>query len=57
MASSNWSGHFMPYGQTKMVNGQNMGAQPLATQVLGKEIEVIAPSKYATAKALFPRPA
>jgi len=47
----------MPYGQTKMVNGQNMGAQPLATQVLGKEIEVIAPSKYATAKALFPRPA
>ncbi len=57
LTNSTWSGHFMPYGPTKIVNGQNMGAQPLNTQVIGDEIEVIAPSDYATAKAAFPRPA
>lgn len=57
MAASTWSGHFMPYGPTKMVNGQNMGARPLVTQVQGKSINVIAPSEYAIAKAVFPRPA
>jgi branched-chain amino acid transport system substrate-binding protein len=57
LATSTWSGHFMPYGPTKMENGQNMGALPLNTQIIGDEIEVIAPSEYATAKAAFPRPA
>ena len=57
MASSSWSGHFMPYGPTKIVDGQNMGARPLVTQILGKNIDVIEPSEYATAKAVFPRPA
>ena len=57
MASSSWSGHFMPYGPTKIVDGQNMGARPLVTQILGKDIDVIEPSEYATAKAVFPRPA
>jgi len=57
MASSHWSHHFMPYGPTKMVNGQNTGARPLVTQIQGKEINVIAPSQYAIAKAAFPRPA
>ncbi len=57
LASSTWSGHFLPYGPTKIVNGQNQSAQPLNTQILGKKIEVIAPAKYATAKAIFPRPA
>lgn len=57
MASSTWSGHFMPYGPTKMDNGQNAGARPLATQVLGNEIEVISPADYATKAAVFPRPA
>ncbi|MDJ0949083.1 MAG: ABC transporter substrate-binding protein [Alphaproteobacteria bacterium] len=57
LASSTWAGHFMPYGPTKFVNGQNQGAQPLNTQILGDEIEVIAPEEYATAKAVFPRPA
>ena len=56
MASSNWSDHFMPYGPTKMVNGQNVGARPLVTQIQGNEINVIAPSEYAIAKAIFPRP-
>lgn len=56
MASSTWSDHFMPYGPTKMVNGQNQGAQPLVMQILGKEIEVVSPSDYATKAAVFPRP-
>lgn len=57
MAGSTWSGHFMPYGPTKMVKGQNTGAQPLIMQVQGKEIEVVAPKAYATKAAQFPRPA
>lgn len=57
MAASKWSGHFMPYSSTKMVNGQNEGAQPLVTQILGKEIEVVSPAGFATKKAVFPRPA
>lgn len=57
LASSTWDGHIMPYGPTKIENGQNMGARPLNTQIIGKEIEVIAPAEYATAKAAFPRPA
>ena len=57
LASSTWSGHFMPYGPTKMVKGQNQGAQPLVMQILGKEIEVVAPKEYMTKKAVFPRPA
>ena len=56
MASSEWKGHFMPYGPTKMVNGQNEGAQPLVTQVMGKDIEVVSPQDFATKKAMFPRP-
>ncbi len=57
LANSEWKGHFMPYGPTKMVNGQNQGARPLVMQILGKEIEVVAPNQYATAKPVFPRPA
>ena len=57
LANSTWDNHFMPYGPTKFVDGQNQGAQPLNTQILGDEIEVIAPEEYATAKAVFPRPA
>jgi branched-chain amino acid transport system substrate-binding protein len=57
LASSTWSGHFMPYGPTKMVDGQNQGAQPLVMQVQGKEIEVVSPAAYMTKPAIFPRPA
>ena len=57
MASSTWAGHFMPYGATEMVNGQNQGARPLITQVQGTAIEVVAPADYETAPAIFPRPA
>ena len=57
MASSTWSDHFMPYGPTKMVNGQNEGAQAMVMQVLDKEIEVVAPKAFATKAPVFPRPA
>ena len=33
----------MPYGPTKFVNGQNQGAAPVNTQVLGNDIQVILP--------------
>jgi len=57
LASSTWSDHFMPYGPTKIVDGQNTGAQPVNTQVLGDDIEVIFPKEFASADPVFPMPA
>ncbi|MEJ2377407.1 MAG: ABC transporter substrate-binding protein [Pseudolabrys sp.] len=54
LASSTWSGHIMPYGPTKFVNGQNQGAAPCNTQVQNKDIKVIMPPKFANAKPIFP---
>jgi branched-chain amino acid transport system substrate-binding protein len=56
LESSTFSGHVMPYGPTKFVNGQNQGAAPVNTQVLKKDIEVIFPAAFASAKAVFPMP-
>jgi branched-chain amino acid transport system substrate-binding protein len=57
LASSTFSGHVMPYGPTKFVNGQNEGAAPANTQVLDNDIKVILPEKFAQAKPVFPMPA
>lgn len=54
MGSSTWDGHGMPYGPTRMVNGQNEGAQPVNTQVLKGSIEVIYPREFASADPVFP---
>jgi branched-chain amino acid transport system substrate-binding protein len=54
LASSTWDKHGMPYGPTKFVNGQNEGAAPANTQVLGGKIEVIYPKEFASADAVFP---
>jgi branched-chain amino acid transport system substrate-binding protein len=54
LASSTFADHFMPYGPTKMVDGQNTGAQPLMTQVLGGDIKVIIPRDYRQAEPVFP---
>jgi branched-chain amino acid transport system substrate-binding protein len=54
LAGSTFSDHFMPYGATKMVDGQNIGAQPLMTQVLGGDIKVIVPREYRQAEPVFP---
>jgi branched-chain amino acid transport system substrate-binding protein len=56
LASSTFSGHVMPYGPTKFVNGQNQGAAPVNTQVLNNDIEVILPAAFASAKPVFPMP-
>ena len=57
LTNSTWGGSIMPYGATQMVDGQNMGARPLVTQVQGNDIVVIDPAEYAGANAVFPRPA
>jgi len=56
LASSTFSGHLMPYGPTKFVNGQNEGAAPVNTQVQGNDIQVILPPQFASAKPVFPMP-
>jgi branched-chain amino acid transport system substrate-binding protein len=57
LESSTFSGHVMPYGPTQFVNGQNQGAAPVNTQVVGNDIQVILPPAFATAKPVFPMPA
>ncbi|HVL55455.1 MAG TPA: ABC transporter substrate-binding protein [Burkholderiaceae bacterium] len=54
LASSTFSDHFMPYGPTRFVDGQNAGAQPLMTQVIGGDIRVIIPREYREAEPIFP---
>jgi branched-chain amino acid transport system substrate-binding protein len=56
LESSTFAGHVMPYGPTKFVNGQNQGAAPVNTQVLGNDIQVIFPEIFASAKPVFPMP-
>jgi branched-chain amino acid transport system substrate-binding protein len=56
LESSTFAGHVMPYGPTKFVNGQNQGAAPVNTQVIDKDIQVILPAQFASAKAVFPMP-
>jgi branched-chain amino acid transport system substrate-binding protein len=57
LEASTFSGHFMPYGPTNFVNGQNQGAAPVNTQVIGNDIQVIFPASFASAKPVFPMPA
>jgi branched-chain amino acid transport system substrate-binding protein len=54
LETSTFSDHFLPYGPTKFVNGQNTGAQPLMTQVLDNDIKVIVPRDYRQADPIFP---
>jgi branched-chain amino acid transport system substrate-binding protein len=56
LETSTFAGHVMPYGPTKFVNGQNEGAAPVNTQVLGNDIQVIFPATFASAKPVFPMP-
>jgi branched-chain amino acid transport system substrate-binding protein len=54
LAGSTWDQHFMPYGPTKFVDGQNQGARPLLMQVQGGEIKVVLPPAYAESAPAFP---
>ncbi len=56
LASSTIDPLFMPYGPTKMVNGQNMGSRAVSIQAQKGDIHVIYPNEFASAKAVFPRP-
>src|SRR6266511_4206928 len=56
LENSTFSGHVMPYGPTNFLNGQNQGAAPVNTQVLGNDIQVIFPQTFATAKPVCPMP-
>jgi len=55
LATSELDVDFMPYDKTKMVNGQNMGSRAVAIQAQKGDVQIIAPSAYASAKAVFPR--
>ena len=54
LTKSTFSNHIMPYGATQFVNGQNMGAQPLMTQVVKGDIKVIIPRDYREVEPIFP---
>ena len=54
LEKSTFADHFMPYGPTRFVNGQNQGAQPLMTQVIKGDIRVIVPRDYREAEPIFP---
>jgi branched-chain amino acid transport system substrate-binding protein len=54
LASSTFDGHVMPYGPTMFVDGQNMGAMPISTQVQNGEIKVIFPEEFSDSKANYP---
>jgi branched-chain amino acid transport system substrate-binding protein len=56
LADSTWDKHGMPYGPTKIVGGQNEGGQPVNTQVLDGDIQVIFPEEFASAAPVFPMP-
>lgn len=57
LAGSTYDGSIMPYGPTKFVDGNNLGAQPVNTQVRGEKIELVFPKDFATAEPVFPMPA
>ncbi len=46
---------FMPYGPTKMYDGQNIGSRAVAIQAQKGDVQIISPAEYASAKAVFPR--
>ena len=56
LESSRWSNHFMPYGETKFVNGQNEGGRAALLQATATDIDVVWPNQFASAKPIFPRP-
>jgi branched-chain amino acid transport system substrate-binding protein len=56
LAASTFADHFLPYGPTKFVDGQNTGSRAVATQALKGDIQVVYPAEYASVKPVFPRP-
>lgn len=56
LEASTWSDHFMPYGPTRFVNGQNTGGRAVLLQASKTDINVVWPGEFASVKPIFPRP-
>ncbi|HYZ61613.1 MAG TPA: ABC transporter substrate-binding protein [Acetobacteraceae bacterium] len=56
LASSTYRSDLLPYGPTKIVDGQNQNAHAVALQIQGGDIKVVYPEQFADAKVVFPRP-
>jgi branched-chain amino acid transport system substrate-binding protein len=56
LEASTWSDHFMPYGPTKFVDGQNSGGRAAMLQASRTDIDVVWPNEFAGVKPVFPRP-
>jgi len=56
LETSTWSDHFMPYGPTKFVNGQNQGGRAALLQASKTDIDVVWPNEFAAVKPIFPKP-
>jgi len=56
LETSTFSDHFLPYGPTKFVNGQNQGGRGTLQQATKTDIEVVWPNEFASTKAVYPRP-
>ncbi len=56
LETSTWSDHFMPYGPTKFVNGQNQGGRAALLQASKTDIDVVWPNEFAATKPIFPKP-
>ena len=56
LEASTWADHFMPYGPTKFVNGQNQGGRAALLQASKTDIDVVWPGDFAAVKPVFPRP-
>lgn len=54
LGTQSFNSSVMPYGQSKFVNGQNISALPLNTQVQDGDVKVIFPAEYAEVKPIFP---
>jgi branched-chain amino acid transport system substrate-binding protein len=54
LSTQSFGSSVMPYGQSKFVNGQNVNALPLNTQVQGGDVKVIYPAEFAEVKPIFP---
>ncbi len=56
LADSTYRPDLLPYGPTKIVDGQNQNAHAVALQIQGGDIKVVYPEQYSDAKVVFPRP-
>lgn len=55
LGSSTYRPDLLPYGPTKIVDGQNQNAHAVALQIQDGDIKVVSPEQYADAKVVFPR--